>query len=310
MRPLLAGLVLAMVADVRFGWLRRLFRSRTATESDDRQAGAESAGGSQGGHPQHEFHVVGNKIRIVFEVPLPDHGVDDVLRDLLLHHGLEIIRDRKRRGQPLDQIKTAIVFAKRAGVDVEIGSLDLTQPEGPPEIARPMLVPLGASPQEDPLRKLGDPDIKKVIPVAQASELDELSPVGTDLKLTTGLAAGLRAKGIDPDHMTAAQLGVGLLEVAGYVMSKRSDDVFIASGGGLTTYVRFVNHKPGSYPELEAREITEFLVGFGAAHTDRALLITDKFGPYEIYKKERANPRCHFITRERMQAFVDSIALS
>jgi hypothetical protein len=28
-----------------------------------------------------------------------------------------------------------------------------------------------------------------------------------------------------------------------------------------------------------------------------------------VYEKERANPKCHFITRERMQGFVDAIAL-
>lgn len=303
MNTLLGAMVLLMVADARLGWLRRLFGgSRVA--SMDRSADTAVQ------HPEHEFHVASNKIRIVFAVPLPEGGADEVLRDLLLHHGLEIIRDRKRRGQPLGGIKTALIFANRAGAEIEVGSLDLAQPEEIHEIAPPMLVPLGASPQEDPLRKLSDPEIRKVVPLAEASELDELSPVGADLQLTAGVEAGLRARGVDPDNMTVTDLGIGLLELAGYSLAKRSDDVHVASGGGLSTYVRFVNHDPGSYPELEGHEITEFLVGFGTARTDRGLLITDKFGPYEIYAKERANPRCHFVTRERMQAFVDSIALA
>jgi hypothetical protein len=38
-------------------------------------------------------------------------------------------------------------------------------------------------------------------------------------------------------------------------------------------------------------------------------LITDKYGPYMIYDKERRNPKLRFITRERLQPFVDSFAL-
>ena len=304
MRLTLGGLLLLVVADLRAGWLRRLFRARPQRSSEDGPADPIAR------RPEHEFHVVANKIRIVFEVPVPEDGVDEVLRDLLLHHALELIRDRKRRGQPLEEIRTADVSAKRAGTVVAVGSLDLEQPDDLLDIPMPMLVPIGASPHEDPLRKLGELDAKKAVPVAEASRLDELAPIGTELRLTAGLAAGLRTYGIDPELMTASELGVGLLELTGFTVTKRTDDVYIASGAGLSTYVRFVNHEPASYPELESHEITEFLVNFAAAHTDRGLLITDKYGPYEVYSKERANPRCHFITRERMQAFVDSIALS
>jgi hypothetical protein len=38
--------------------------------------------------------------------------------------------------------------------------------------------------------------------------------------------------------------------------------------------------------------------------------VTDKFGPYVMYEKERRDPRCRFITRERLQVFVDSFALN
>jgi hypothetical protein len=39
------------------------------------------------------------------------------------------------------------------------------------------------------------------------------------------------------------------------------------------------------------------------------LLISDKFCPFIVYEKERREPRVHFITRERLQQFVDSLAL-
>jgi hypothetical protein len=259
--------------------------------------------------PEHDFHVVSNRIRIVFNVPLPDEGADEVLRDLLLHHGSELIRERKASGQPLDGIETAVILAKRGDAEVEVGTLDLRQPIEPVEIEGPRLVPIGASPAEDPLRRLESPDIRRVLSAAEAAAGDELTPIGDDLQLTAGVSAGLRALGIDPDEMKASQLAIGLLEIAGYTLVARNETCYIATGGGQSTLVFLVDHVPGSYPELGRHEMAEFLVEFASAHTDRGLLVTDKYGPYDMYEKERANPRCHFITRERMQAFVDSIAL-
>ena len=55
--------------------------------------------------------------------------------------------------------------------------------------------------------------------------------------------------------------------------------------------------------------ISVFVADFAGAKTDRALLVTDKFGPFEVYERERRDPRCRIITRERLQKFVDSMAL-
>ena len=42
---------------------------------------------------------------------------------------------------------------------------------------------------------------------------------------------------------------------------------------------------------------------------DKELLITEKFSPFEIYDRERREPRMRFITRERLQDFVDALVL-
>ena len=233
-----------------------------------------------------------------------------MLRDLLLHHVADMVRDRERRGQPLAGIKVARAFARRDGTAVEIGSINLELPDELAQIKMPQLVASAATQQHDPLRRLGDSDMRQVAPVAETTRRDELAPIGEEIMLTAGLAAGLRSLGIDPDNMTASQLGLGLLEIAGYTVTSRPDGRYLALGGGRTTYLAFLDHEPGSYPELEEHAIREFLVGFASAGTERGLLITDKYGSYGIYEKERANPRCHFITRERIQGFVDSIALS
>lgn len=259
--------------------------------------------------PGHEFHVVSNRIRILFDVPLPAAGIDDVLRDLLLHHGREIIRYRKSSGQPLDGIDRATVFAKRGTEDVVVGTLDLGIPEELSEIEMPRLLPIGASPEDDPLRRLGNSDSRKVVSLGETTRLDDLAPLGSEVRLTAGLAAGLRSLGTDPHEMTASQLAMGLLEIAGYSLTPRSERTYVVSGTGLSTLLYLVDHQQGTYPELGEDDIAEFLVEFASSYLDRGLLVTDKYGPYEIYEKERANPRCHFITRERIQGFVDSIAL-
>jgi hypothetical protein len=39
------------------------------------------------------------------------------------------------------------------------------------------------------------------------------------------------------------------------------------------------------------------------------MFISDKYGPFTIYEIEANQPRVKFITRERIQRFVDSMAL-
>jgi hypothetical protein len=101
----------------------------------------------------------------------------------------------------------------------------------------------------------------------------------------------------------------GLLRLAGYRLSQRGEGSYLAIGGGSSTYVEVVGHEPGDHPELPESRINSFLFAYAGSRSDHGLMMTDKYGPYAIYAKERANPRCHFITRERLQSFVDAIAL-
>ncbi len=42
---------------------------------------------------------------------------------------------------------------------------------------------------------------------------------------------------------------------------------------------------------------------------DRGLMVSDKFGPFEVYERERREPRVRFVTRERLQGFVDALTV-
>lgn len=257
--------------------------------------------------PEHDFHVVENEIVIDFAVPLPA-GEDEVLTELLSHHAAEIIKDRKVRGQPLDGIPIARVRARR-GVDVvQVAELELEE-EGMADIELPDLLPTLDKAGYDPLAKLGLADEGEVLALAARPANDQLAALADEIRLTAGLAAGLRATGTNPDQMTMEEFGPCLLRLAGYEITDLGEGSYRAFGGGTTTYVQVIAHHPGEYPELEERPITSFLIAFAGSRADRGLLLTDKYGPYEIYRRERANPRCTFITRERLQAFVDAIAL-
>ena len=260
-------------------------------------------------HPKHEFHVVENEITIDFAVPLPASGADEVLTELLSHHALAIIKDRKGRGQPLDGISVARISAQRLGDSVEIAVLDLEQSDSTLEIDLPELVPAWASAGYDLLSRYGEKIEKNVLPLAER-RTDSLAPIAAEIRLTAGLAAGLRSLSIDPETMTVSELGVGLMQLSGYDVRERPDGTYIAAGKGTSTFISFVNHEPGDYPELSEAAVRAFLVAYAGARTERGMLITDKYGPYSIYKKERANPDALFVARERLQDFVDAMALS
>ena len=69
-------------------------------------------------------------------------------------------------------------------------------------------------------------------------------------------------------------------------------------------------YHPGDHPEVADQLIDRFMADFAMSGCDRGLLVSDKYGPFEIYDKERRQPRVRFVTRERLQKMVDALALS
>jgi len=236
-------------------------------------------------------------------------GADAVFTELLSRHALEIINDRKRRGQPLDDIPVARISAQRKGAATAVAVLDLEQPDDVIEIDLPDSVQQRQVAGYDLLGEYGERKGKDTLALGSL-RADELKPLSEELHLTSRIEASLRMQGVDPDHMSVRELGLGLLRLTGYDVSDHGTGSFIATGHGSTTYVSFVSHSVGEHPELPESAITRFLVAQASARTERGLLMTDKYGPYLIYQKERANPDLLFVTRERLQDFVDTIAVS
>jgi hypothetical protein len=256
-----------------------------------------------------EFHIRGDDALVYFDVPIPASGPDDVLRDLLLKEAVEVLREKKQHGLPMEGVTTVRAFGTRDGENVEVGSVDLDVPgELPEEPVAAGVAPHFSSAPFDPLAHLGEQEFTIEAGVSARAGTDELAPLSEEITLTAEMSEKLRMQGVDLDSMQAGDLALGLLKIAGYNVTS-SQGGYLASGSGGTTFLQVVDHQRGDYPELEERTINGFLVAFNQARADRGMLVTEKYSPFLVYEKERRQPRVRFITRERMQTFVDGFTL-
>lgn len=280
--------------------------TRTSTGG---RAGAGTADAAEPIRPRPavaEFHVRGDEAQVYFETPLPPGEVDAVLRDLLVHEAVEVVRE-KRHTLPIDDATKVVAFGRQDGEFVQVGVVNLETPGTLPPPAPPPLLLHHAGP--DPLSGSFTETVKGVPGVAARPEKG-LGPVGRELRLPANVEAGLRAQGTDPSAASAGELVLGILALSGYGLSPGDKaQSHFALRAGSRTYIQVDDYAEGEYPELAEGVINEFLVAFSSSGADRGLLVTDKFGPFLVYDKERREPRVRFVTRERLQAFVDSLAL-
>jgi len=99
------------------------------------------------------------------------------------------------------------------------------------------------------------------------------------------------------------------MRIAGYSISEKATDTHDGIRHGQRVFLRTVCHLSSNHPELDERQVDRFVVDFISSGADRGLLITEKFSPFEIYDRERREPRMRFITRERIQDFVDALVI-
>ncbi len=255
-----------------------------------------------------DFHVDGDTAVVSFDVEAPEGGVDDVMSEMLLKQAIEAVRERRARGLPLEDVSQVRVLCKDGGEYVEAVSAELAEPGS-------AAFPNSHDPEPkdaddvDPLHRLAERVATTGASTVSVGRADELPVIGSEIRLTAELSTALRDLGVDPAKMSAGQMTRGLLELAGYTLTPgASADSYVARRAGTETYLALVDHETGSYPELSEAAINSFLAGFYASGAAKGLLFSDKFGPHLVYEKERRDARVRFITRERLQAFVDSIA--
>ncbi|NQV06954.1 hypothetical protein HQ535_10400 [bacterium] len=261
--------------------------------------------------PVAEFHVKGPDALVSFDVPIPAGGADEVLSNLLVREAVEVVRE-KRHTLPITEVQRVVALG-RSGADwVEVGSVGLDTPgELPPPMA-PILLPHASHAgfdAFDAMEKLGDMPTQAP-GLADASVGETLAPIASELRFPAQVDAGLRAQGLDPEDAAPGDVVLGLMRLTGYTVTAGSKDgTSIATRGGQRVYVRTVDHAPSDHPELDESIVRSFVVEFVESGCDRGLLVTEKFCPFEVYERERREPRVRFITRERFQHFVDALAL-
>ena len=258
-----------------------------------------------------EFGVEGHTAKVRFDVPLPE-GDDEILSELLVAEAIEVVRD-KRHTLPLTGVTEVAALAGRGDI-LEVGRAKLDQPGVlPPRVQGVNILNL-SSLANDPLAQSfseakADPGGTRP-GVAERARSDELRPLSEELRLPRAVDTGLRAQGIDPAKVSAGDLVVGLLRLFGYQVTVAGLNGWIAAKAGERTYIVEDSYKPGDHPELDDSVIRRFMVEFASSGTERGMLVTDKYGPFEIYTLERREPRVRFVTRDRLQKMVDSLALS
>ncbi len=253
-----------------------------------------------------EFHIRGEEAHVAFDVPLPEGDSDPVLGELLIREAIEVVREN-RHHLPIGEVHRVVAFGRRGGAEVWVGAVDLDTPgELPPPVALELLPKLQAA-GFDPFEVLSD--LQNAPGLAEEAAGGELAPLANELRLAANVEVGLRTQGVDPAAAGAGDVVIGVMRLTGYTIEDRGDETYRVARAGETTFVRVVPHVVGDHPELGEGEIRRFAVEFAESGADRGLLVSEKYSPFEIYERERREPRIRFVTRERLQHFVDALAL-
>lgn len=253
-----------------------------------------------------DFHVRDDTALVTFDVHVAGDA-DEHISQLLTAQALEVVRE-KQDHLPIAQVTTVVALAKRNGESVEVGRVGLETPgELPPPLPIPE-APHAAAVAGDPLATFTE-SVSGPAPVAAPAPRDaDLQPAGADLNLPANVVQALAERGYEKLAITAGELATELLEMSGYmVQAGPKPNTYVATRGGSSTYLHVV--PLGDYPEISSKDISTFMVDFLSSKADRGLLISDRYGPFEVYEREKREPRVRFVTRERLQSFVDALTV-
>ncbi|HEX5672514.1 MAG TPA: hypothetical protein VFY46_07290 [Acidimicrobiia bacterium] len=256
-----------------------------------------------------DFKIDGETAVVRFDVPYPTGG-DEVLAELLMGEAIEVVRER-RHHLPMPSLTQVVALAGR-GETIEVGRTRLDTPgQLPPKLDRMSILNLSVLGRDPLQQSFSDEAAPETAPSTMGRERrDELKPLIDELRLPKAIDTGLRAQGVDPASASAGELVTGVLKLFGYQVSPAGMSGWVANKGGERTYIVEDRYKPGDHPELDDSVIRRFMVEFSATGASRGLLVSEKYGPFDVYTLERREPRVRFITRERIQKLIDSMAIS
>lgn len=314
---LLVVIITIIVLAVIVGIIMMILKSSSASKSETPSA-SKSDAPAKHHFPQpvvNDFHVRGSVATTVYEVPLGDAPAGDHLIELLSAAAVEYLRGKQRDGFPLGDVLTIAVFAMRGAEPEEIGTVELPSSGTLPD---PLTVSAPIT-SGDPIGSVAEVVADSRVSTPSSGE-GSLDPVASFVQLTGPIEARLRSIGVDTGTVSLRDLSLGLMQIGGYDLQVgrpgfrtgglAEAEVYRTSRAGRTSTIVILPHVEGDYPEVEERQISELAVAASQIDTDQLILITDKYGPYSMYERERRTDKLVFITRERLQTFVDSFGLS
>ena len=306
-------LVIAFVVFRLIGSNRSNAAGRVAAVESGASSGSRAAEPAFVGPPVASFHVDGESASTVFDVPLGDAEAGTYLVELLSFAAVEHLRKKAAQGLPLHGVYRIKISAMRASEAEIVGTVELPAPGQLPDAKTP--ISQGGH-QAGLLAALNDVVADHSVS-SQPSPDGTLHPVAKFVQLTGPAEARLRAAGVDPSGMSLIDLTLGLFQAGGYAVESTGKNLATAptasihnasKAGEKVTLVVFA-HSEDDYPEVDERVFGELAVLAGQSNAQRTILMSDKFGPYTMYERERRDKRLVFVTRERLQAFVDSFGI-
>lgn len=310
------AILIAIIGAAIIGFTVYAVRSAGET-AEQRVAASTTASVSRRPQPiVTDFHVRGETASVIFGVPLGDSDAGERLTDLLSAAAIDYVRTKVADGLPLDGVAKIDVLARRGDEPTLLATVDLPEAGTLPDESA---VLMRDEVSHDPIAAV-QAVVADTTVAAPSSSGDALKPVAEFIELSTPTDAHLRAIGIDTSTVSLSDLVVSLFRINGYQVEIRrsgmslstSDtaEVFVVSRDGSSSTVVVHTHTEGTHPELEDQFLAEFAVGVAQSNPVTAILVSDKFGPYEMYEREKRDKRLVLVTRERLQAFVDSFGLS
>ena len=256
-----------------------------------------------------DFHVQGDTAHVYFDTTIPNSGADSVLLDLMRREAKRVLEEKESH-LPIDGIHRIVVHGKQGTETVEVTTVDVKEPADFGDESMPeTLSAADVDPYEDPLAELHAMDFDRSSGY-RSSDGDDLPPLSDELKIPAKVVDAVAGAGGTVTGMSLQDFVAGLLRTSGYEVSMQTATTGTARKAGTTTFLEFVEHAAGSHPELAETVVDGFVMKFMSSGADRGMLFTPKFGPYAIYDKERRNDKVKYMTRERLQAFVDSVAMA
>jgi len=258
-----------------------------------------------------DFHVGGDTATVQFSVPLGDTGPSGHLVDLLSAAAVEHVRGLVRDGLPLEDVTRIAVLAMRSGASATVTTIELPSTGVLPEANTAVLAESASDPIAAVQAIVADANV-----AASTGGSTSIEALSEFISLSVETESHLRSLGVDPAEMKLDDMVLGLLRSEAYNVALSTSrlsqslegtaDVYDISNKGQKNLLVILPHIPDSHPELDDSVLALLAVEVAQSKVAHVILVTDKYSPYAMYEREKREKRLVWVTRERLQAFVDS----